>query len=311
MTKQLAFIASGGRTGTQFFGDMLSRVVSDCHSVHEPDMVAGLSRQTLARIRRFGVWHMGPGRLLGRTGVRLQGQALLEGRIGVETCRHRLRAMRARYHAGLPESLVVESYYAWWMVAGRIDDIWPGARLAGILRDPRDWIASWLRHAPSRRRGALSERLPPGPPHPARMGDPSAAALWPRLDQVGRLAWEWELIRRTLSDAAADNPNVRIFRFEDVFGPDRGAMHEVARFVSDFPFGPAHRIGDLDAIAGDVRNASSGRVRGTGGTWQSWSDAQVAAIEQFCGPGMRALGYGAEPDWQERVARSGTIFHGT
>ena len=314
MTRQLAFIASGGRTGTQFFGDMLGRVVSDCHSVHEPDMVAGLSRLTLARMRRFGVWHMGPGRLLGRTGVRVQGQALLEGRIGMETCRRRMRAMRARYHDSLSESLVVESYYAWWMVADRIDDIWPGAKLAGLLRDPRDWIASWLRHAPRRRRGPLHELLPPGPPHPDRIGDAAAAALWPRLDQVGRLAWEWELIRRHLADAADKNPNVRVFRFEDVFGPDRGAMHDFVRFVSDFPFGPAHTTGDLGAISGVVRNASSGPASGptsgAGRAWQGWSDTQIAAVDHFCGHGMRALGYGTEPAWQERVARSGTIVRG-
>ncbi|MEM9047953.1 MAG: hypothetical protein AAGC92_04475 [Pseudomonadota bacterium] len=125
---RLVLNASGGRTGTQFFGDMLGRIVADCYSEHEPDMIAGFSRLSLARVRRFGRWHMVLGRALGRTGVRSLGQALLEGRIEPQICVERLRSGRVRLHAG--------------------------ARLAGVIRDPRSWIASWLRHA----RDAAMER---------------------------------------------------------------------------------------------------------------------------------------------------------
>jgi hypothetical protein len=297
MSKQLTFIASGGRTGTKFFGDMLREVVSDCHSVHEPDMIAGLSRLTLSRIHRFGLWEMVIGRALGRTGVRVLGQALMEGRIDADFCARSLRASRGRYHASLQESLVVESYYAWWMVAERIDDIWPGAKLAGILRDPRDWITSWERHEPRRRRGALTEWLPPGPPHPARLGDDPAAAIWPELDQVGRLAWEWALICRKLDRAAACNHAVRVFRFEDIFGADRAALEDFVHFVVDHPMGPRHVVGNLNAIAGRVQNAS----RRTGRGWRQWTDTQVLAVAHFCGEGMRRHGYWDDPEWQDRV----------
>ncbi|KAA9010397.1 hypothetical protein [Histidinibacterium aquaticum] len=303
MTKQLVFIASGGRTGTQFFGDMLGEVISDCHSEHEPDMVAGASRLTLDRLRRFGAWHMGPGRLMGRRGVRVVGQRLLEGRIDPETAISRLRSSRRAYHDGLNSSLIVESYYAWWMVADRIGQIWPGAKLAGVIRDPRDWITSWQRHEPKRRRGALTERLPPGPLTPEKLGDREAAVLWPQLDQVGRLAWEWALICRTLDRASGGNSNVEVFRFEDLFGPDPGALNNLARFVAEHAEGPPHQIGDFDAIAGSRRNASSGPPL----RWQAWSDAQVAAVAHFCGDAMRAHGYGGEPDWRARVAASGSL----
>lgn len=297
MTKQLTFIASGGRTGTQFFGDMLGQIVSDCHSEHEPDMVAGLSALTLNRIRRFGLWHMGPGRVLGQTGVRVLGQAYLEGRMDRATCASRLRATRERYHATRSESLIIESYYAWWMVADRIDQIWPGAKLAGILRDPRDWIASWLRHAPKRRNGALTELLPPGPLQPAKLGDKTAATLWPDLDQIGRLAWEWGLIAGTLDRAAAQSENVKVFRFENLFGNDIAALEHFVDFVVAHGAGPSHSVGDLGSIRSDVRNASHGSRQ----SWQSWDDAQIQAVARFCGEGMAAHGYGLDPEWQARV----------
>lgn len=68
--KELTFIASGGRAGTQFFGDMSGEVIGDCHPGHEPDLFAGVSRLMLERSARFGLWHMVLGRLLGQTGVR-------------------------------------------------------------------------------------------------------------------------------------------------------------------------------------------------------------------------------------------------
>lgn len=303
MEKQLTFIASGGRTGTQFFGDMLAGVVSDCHSEHEPDLFAGLSRLTFERVRRFGLWHMVPGRLLGRTGVRVIGQRYLQGQISRDAALARLKELRAEYHAGIPESLIVESYSAWWMVAGEVGEVWPGARVAGILRDPRDWIASWLRHGPRRRNGALTERLPPGPLTPARTGDADAARHWDALGQIGRLAWEWGTIAGTLDRAAAASPDVAVFRFEDLFGGDHAELARFVDFVAGHEDGPRHEIGDLSALTRTVRNASSGPKRG----WESWSDAEIAAVAAFCGPGMAAHGYGTEAAWQERVAAAGTL----
>lgn len=301
--KQLTFIASGGRTGTQFFGDMLGKVIDNCHSEHEPDMVAGASLLTLNRIRRFGLWNMLPGRVLGRTGIRVIGQRYLEGRIAPDKTVARLKAQRDPYHARVPEALVIESYYAWWMVADQIGAIWPGARVAGILRDPRDWITSWLRHESRRRNGALTERLPPGPLEPGRIGDAAAARLWPSLDQVGRLAWEWGVIAATLDRAAARSADVAVFRFEDLFGKDQDALSRFVAFVSTHAHGPEHRIGDLSTITRDVHNASTGPER----SWRTWSDSQIAAVAHFCGPGMAAHGYGLEPEWQMRVHAAGRL----
>lgn len=301
--KQLTFIASGGRTGTQFFGDMLGKVIDNCHSEHEPDMFVGASRLTINRIRQFGFWNMVPGRLLGQTGIRVIGQRFLEGDITPEATMARLSALRHAYHTRIPETLVIESYYAWWMVADRVEAIWPGARVAGILRDPRDWIASWLRHESRRRNGALTELLPPGPLEPRRIGDDGAARLWPALDQVGRLAWEWGLIASRLDCAAAASGNVAVFRFEDIFGGDHDALASFVSFVSTHPHGPRHSVGNLSTITRDIRNASSGLRY----SWQEWTDAQIAAVAHFCGPGMAAHGYGLEREWQERVRAAGPL----
>ena len=40
MKKDLVFIASGGRTGTNFFGETLQSIIDNCWSEHEPDVLA-------------------------------------------------------------------------------------------------------------------------------------------------------------------------------------------------------------------------------------------------------------------------------
>ena len=295
--KQLTFIASGGRTGTQYFGDLLSETVSDAYSEHEPDMVAGVSMLTVSRVVEFGLWNMIVGRLLGQTGVRIIGQRYLEGKIPKDVMHRKLRSLRNGYHKRIPQSLVIESYYAWWMVADQIGEIWPGAKVAGILRDPRDWMASWLRHESRRRNGALTERLPPGPLTPTGLGDTDAELQWASLDQVGRLAWEWGRIADTLDRAAEHSGNVAVFRFEDLFYGERTALADFVEFVSTHDHGPSHSIVDIDAMSRDVRNSSPGPRT----SWQDWSDRQIAAVAHFCGNGMDRHGYGSEDEWRDRV----------
>lgn len=300
MTKDLVFIASGGRTGTQFFGDMLGTAIEDCWSEHEPDMADGVSRLTLARIRRFGLWEMVFGRLATVTGVRPLGQRLLCGRISEAACARRLRRSRARYHATIRESLVVESYFRWWMFAGRLHRIWPGAKTIGIVRDPRDWIESWLRHEPRLRAGVWRERFPPGRLTPRAIGDAAWADRWPSLGQRGRLAWDWRTIYGLLDRAAAEAPGVRLFRFEDLFGPDDGAVRALVSFAADHG-ARRYRVHDLSGFTATVRNASMGPRR----SWADWSDADARLLDAMCGPLMRKHGYGAEPEWQAKLGGPG------
>lgn len=199
MTKDLVFIASGGRTGTQFFGDKLGSVIEDCWSAHEPDLVDGLNPRSFRAVRRFGPWEAVIGKALGQTGVRVLGERYRRGEITLDQATRRLCRARARYHDSIPQSLIVESYYAWWPFAACIDRIFPGARMVGIVRDPSDWISSWLKQDPRRRGG-----------------------------DVERLASEWAMICETLISA-----NVPVFRFEDLFGPDPNHMEALVRHIAN------------------------------------------------------------------------------
>ena len=281
----LVFIASGGRTGTQLLGHRLKEVIAESWSEHEPDMVAGLSRLTLDRIRRFGLWHMTGARLTGRSGVRVIGQDWLRGRIGRDTAIARLRAGRAAYHAGHPEPLIIESYYAWWMVAELIPEAFPGARLIGVVRDPRDWIASWRARAPGRRTEGPWERLLAHPLRPADFGE---ALDWRHRTPEERLAWDWRLVTTTLERAGA-----RIFRFEDITDPAASALRDLALCAADHG-ARRYAVGDTAPLLAARLNRSRARPL----AWHDWPPERARAVATLCGPAMARHGYGDEPEWQ-------------
>lgn len=305
MGKDLVFIASGGRTGTQFFGDVLRTVIDDCWSEHEPDMVAGFSRLTLARIRTFGAYNMVIGRLTGQAGVRVLGHRLLTGSISQDECVRRLRRSRMRYHAGITQSLVVESYFRWWMLAGLIHRIWPGAKTVGVIRDPREWVESWLRHHPGRHAGNQRHWFPLGPLTPRLIGDTDWADRWDALEPFGKLAWDWRTVYGQLDRASVEAPNVRIFRFEDLFDPDGQALRELVRFTAEHGE-RRYRVHDLEGLTATVRNASSGPRRG----WREWPAGDVRLVDDLCGTLMRKYGYGLEPEWQAKLATQSDVTSG-
>ncbi len=289
LTKNLVFIASGGRTGTQFLGDMLASVIDDCWSEHEADMFAGFNRLSLQRVRDFGLWHMLVGRALGQTGLRAIGTDYLTGRRELNACAARLRAERRDYHNRIAQSLIIDSYWRWWMFAGDVPAIFPGAKTVGIVRHPYSFIASWLSHQAAHSGGHWTMAFPPGQLTPARIGDEIWARRWDSMGPVARLAWEWRLIYQRIANGTERDSNARIFFFERIFDGEKDDMAELVRFVSQHP-DRTYRTTPLDGFTQQRRNSSSASKD----DWRRWSAADLQMVQDQCGPLMDRFGYAAD-----------------
>jgi len=286
LNKNLVFIASGGRTGTQFLGDLLATIIDDCWSEHEPDMFAGFNVKSWQRIKDFGLWHMAVGRALGQTGLRAAGTKFLTGGSDIAKVAATLRRQRAKYHGRIEQSLVIESYWRWWMFAGHMENVWPGAKTVGIIRDPKSWISSWLAHDSSHSGTPWTYHFPPGPITPARIGDDQWTDRWDSLSPVGRLAWEWKEIYRRVDAAAQSDQNTKMFRFEDLFDAKTGTMQELVEFASAHP-DKRYATSNADAVMSSVRNASSNQKD----SWKGWSQEDIAIVDELCGPLIDKYGY--------------------
>jgi len=286
LDKKLVFIASGGRTGTQFLGELLATVIDDAWSEHEADMFAGFSRKSLQRIQHFGLWHMVFGRALGQTGLRAAGTRYLTGKRSLAESVQELRDQRQKYHTNIDQSLIIESYWRWWMFAGQIGQIWSGAKTVGIVRDPRSWINSWLSRDSSHAGDPWAYRFPPGPITPRTMDDETWALRWQELSPVGRLAWEWQEIYSRIEKGCAEDPNARLFRFEDLFSGEDSAMQSLIEFVCDHGDVQFHSR-SLDGFRDSRRNTSGAMVD----DWLKWTPEEQELVEELCGPLMRKFGY--------------------
>lgn len=285
MTSNLVFIGSGGRTGTSFLGNVLSSIIEDCYSEHEPDLFLGFDRRTWGRIKKFGAWHMVFARAVGLSGIRVTGTKFLTGRIHLTELSRDLQRQRSEYHKQCARSLLIESYYAWWMVAPHLNVIFPGCKFIGVVRDPRSWISSWQAHYRRRDRGHWSHYVPPGPINAITTSDPLWAQRWEEIGPIGRLAWQWMFICRQMS--AADRSYSRIFRFEDLFrmGQNTG-LAELVKFSSEFP----ERKYEF-RIPASITDRKINSSSASGAEWEEWSAAEKAIVNEICGPFMSKFGY--------------------
>lgn len=303
VSKDLVFIVSGGRTGTTFFGNALNNIIEDCYAVHEPDLMPDFRKSGIGkivrRVRTFGLYHMVIGRLRGETGVRNLARKRLSNQHGgdSETIQQAIRKHRNFFYAGVTPSLVVESYSQWYGLLPEIRKVYPDAKVVAIIRDPRDWIKSWLNyegHHDSRDMVLLAgqSRL-----SPAMIGDHEWADRWSKMSVFQKLCWDWKTIYGLIDDFTQRDDLTAVFRFEDLFDAGRPDMR---RTFLDFVTTHGDRCyvyRDSNALFGQHINASSGKTA----DWTSWSTADARFLEQMCGDLMARYNYGTESAWRAKV----------
>lgn len=296
-TKDLVFVISGGRTGTQFLGDRLSAAITDSYSVHDPDILSVYVKRVAARIKVFGLWNMTIGKALGRTGVRSIGQRLITGEIDRSTALSRIHNLRSHYHESIRESLVIESNSQWLYVCDEIATIWPHARVIVVVRDPRTWIRSWLNKGIRWRPYDPVRLFPPGRLTPRETGDSAWIRRWRSFDTLGKLAWEWRFVYGRLQAHVERNPNARLFRFEDLFEADNdNAMHQLVSFSASHPM-RQYRFTVPEEFRTNIQNASHGSYP----DWREWAPEQAKLVDDLCGLLMKRFGYGNEESWKQKL----------
>ncbi len=294
MDKDLVFIVSAGRTGTQFFGTQLGRIIDDCVSAHEPDRYAGFSRATWDSIRHFGFRQVVVQRILRRSGIRHLTQQYLAGRLTDQQATRSIHEQRDHYLRKQRASLVVESYYQWYGLLPCLRQAYPRCRIVGIVRDPRAWVMSLQHRKLKHALGRFARRLTP-----ELAGDEEHLARWQAMNAFERYCWEWKTINEHIVSSVNEDPLARLYRFEDLFRPgdEGGEMRSLLTFITRFD-GRSYDFTLDDSVMASRLNAS-GKVQVA---WPDWPSEQALALHRICGELMGELGYGDEPAWRSRVA---------
>lgn len=301
--KHVLIVTSGGRTGTRFFGEAMGEVVDDCLSFHEPDVLTTDLRSNLRKLRQFGVYQNFVGKLLDRTGLRAVGLKAIAGQLTAEAAAAEICRHRNDFYTRQPASLVVESSLQWFGLLDAVPLAISKVKAICVIRDPRSWVSSsenwghWWASSQDwvRKLGRL--RLTPW-----LLGDEENCSRWPSMTAFEKLCWSWVTLNRVMFESASRHPNIRMFRFEDLFlGEQREAhLEDMLSFATAFS-DRTFRF-DLERLLSmSPVNSSGGR---SADDWQSWDACRCRTLEHHCGALMREFGYGDEPEWKRKVRPS-------
>lgn len=187
-----SFIVSTGRTGTQSLARVLQEVEGDSIvACHEP----------------------APSRIF-RVVSTLRAAGLLSDRIAL-AC---IRTLRSSIVAQSGGRAYVESNNFLFGLCDLLSDNFHGAKILHIVRDPRTYAESHLRHGVFRGfKGIVSRFLPYWLIKPRHLGIKSKKP-WLFMSQHERLFWFWELVNRVIRKDCRDlGKKYRVVRYEDLF----------------------------------------------------------------------------------------------
>ncbi len=256
------FILSTGRTATNFLAGYFS-AIPGVNAVHEPKPS----------------WR-----------ARLLSGARLEGYATNADLKRALLSLRdfSKVHA---DTIYIESNPMLFGFSPAILTQLPDAKIAHIIRDPREYIRSAIEHGNQRgTKGFLNRHLPFWIANPLQAVDLSSANGTTKL-----LAQYWNLINQQLIDDNRNNKNYKLFRFEELFS-DQKSFDSLIKFSGIDPKQAAKP-------AANSKKTNKG-TSDTKDYWQNWSDEEIAITDQYCGKLMKTFGYGTEKKWEQRLEKN-------
>lgn len=292
--KHIVVIVSGGRTGTRFLGERLSTMIEGAYSVHEPDLL-DFSGRFWPSVRRFGLYHMTLGRVLGRTGIRNLSQRLLAGKLDLPGLVAALQKQRAPYFNSLEADLIIEANYQWYGVLPAVSEAFPRNKVLVILRDPRTWVRSWLNFGGHYGPGDWLKWFGGRRINPEMIGDREFAQDWGRMTPFQKLCWDWKTIYGILAEFAEKDEQTMVVRYEDLFLGEESTRHleKMLGFVTSFDDRNFKFTFDGNSLSERIHASFDGRK----GEWEGWDAADASYLEKLCGPLMRKFDYGSEVEW--------------
>lgn len=302
LERPAVFITSTGRTGTQFFAQVLEKMIQPCQALHEPGTPWPTKPgKCLREAKLFGFYAMSLGQLTPRHCMYKLSTERWAGRISDQEAREAIYHMRRPLLEKLPQGLYVESSGHIFALQDLLDQVFHQARFIFVVRDPRTWIRSAFNTLEYYLYGPLDER----PLHmsikaPDRPADPYAR-LWPQMDKFAKYCWFYNALHSYVLPQMEGRANFRLYRFEDLFDTSKrdALFQDMLAFSTDVqaPFDLRWQF-DPQLLEQKVHsNAGKDKLP----RWQDWTPQQARTLQEHCGQWMQRFGYGQEEQWQAKI----------
>jgi len=205
--KPVAFLLSGGRTGTVAIAQYFANAYPEMRSVNEPAQP----------------WQM-----------RIASNMFLAGRLDMQGMEKLLWRWRVREIERAPIGGYLESNASLWGFGSVIPQVFPEARIIHVVRDLRAYVRSVINFGSFSGRKAVANICVPYwiPGRESRDG--------PRIRLSGltvyeQAAWLWTIMNREIADSCEGESRYDRVRFEDLFRDDGRGLVRLAEHIGCSP----------------------------------------------------------------------------
>lgn len=294
INKPSIIITSLGRTGTKFFSVLFKEIIPDCSAFHEPDIVQYFGtnnriKSFMSRVKDAGIYNMIFLKLLGKWSLIKVSDARLRGVISKEQAIKEVLRQRINFINSKPGNIYVESNAGYYGLIPILNKVYTCHRAIYIIRDGREWVSSAMNVAELYGKKGLRKIFAHQMPSAHEFPTDPLYERWHFTSRFEKLCWAWSKLNEYALSTLAENPNTRMFHFEEIFSKKGSyrALNDLVTFATSIPSIEPKHIGTTDGWLERKIHKSSNEYS----PWKDWSTDQKHQFEQICGSLMDQLGY--------------------
>jgi hypothetical protein len=209
---------------------------------------------------------------------------------------------RAPYYQKIDHQLIIESYSGWYGLIPVIRETYLNYKIIVIIRDPRQWVRSNMDWGKMYGHRDLISKLGYRRLSPFLIQDTAYMDQWQHFDQFQKLCWIWSAVYEILLDNSAGDPNIKVFKFEDVFYVDQKTQNfkSLIEFIANFgdkQFDYNSKV-SLENI---LNHKIHKNIAYDFPDWPNWPNQRAQTLDQICGALMKKFGYGNEELWKDKL----------
>lgn len=296
------FIISSGRTATNFFSFLLSDIIPNSDSFHEPDAFTSPIGHKLVQIHKnFGLFKTIINKFKNHGNLRKLSIARENNIYDDKYIIESIYNLRKSFIEHLTGSVYVESNLQLNGLIDLLPHIFTNSKIIYIVRDGRDWITSFINHSGGKYSNRdLMYKLGLGRLSAQDIEDDPWHHEWKHFNQFQKLCWLWQKENQFAIKSVEQCNNAQWWRYEDFFHSHYKLSNftELIEFATNFPDGT--RVSHFpfeNLIDNRIHASKPDRFP----KWPEWDNESAFQFHQICGDLMSKLGYGEESEWLEKI----------
>lgn len=294
--KPAIIITSLGRTGTKFFQALFKSQVPGGCSLHEPDVFnyfqykKGKERnsQVKAQFKEVGLFNLFIRKPMGYWSLINISDDRVSGAIDHTSAAKKIYNQRKSFVNQVAGSPYIESNIGYYGLLDILDGVFSQFRAAYFIRDGRDWIQSHMNWGQMYGKNEFQKIFAHTWPTAYEFGE-ITIETWNSMSRFEKLCRAWVKLNEYAINSIADNPFVRLIKFEDIFISDK--RYQNLEDLLNFLISIDNSLElEVDSINGWLEK----RIHGSKENFPNfpdWSTIQKAQFHDICDPLMKYLGY--------------------